>query len=465
MSAYDVIVLGGGPAGLACAYALAAGGKRVAIVERELVGGECAYWACVPTKALLRAAAPNAESAVVPGSREARAGVPAFAPAAAWRTSLVSDYDDGDHVRELETARIVLLRGEASIVRRGCVRLDDRELTCETIVVATGSTDTPPPLEGLRDGGAFWMSRDASAATSVPASLIVLGGGAVGVEFAQLFARFGSRVTLVEPSSHVLPSEDADAAGLLAAQLVRDGVDVRTGKKPERVTWHDDGVSVHLPGGETLVAARVAALTGRSPNSADIGLENAGVACDDRGAIRVDETCRAADGVFAVGDVTNVAPYTHAAKYQGRIAAATILGSHARARYDAVPRCVYTSPEVASVGTTRATADESGAGVLSARVDFDEVTRPVLHSDPPADGALELFADPETGALVGGWIVGPFASESIGFVTSAIVARTPLATLLDVIQPYPTYGEAFYVALDRLARSLTASRSEALSVR
>jgi len=454
---YDVVILGGGPGGLACAYALASGGVRVALVERERVGGECAFWACVPSKALLRATGPNVASKSVPGSREARAGDADFAAAAAWRTSLVSAYDDFEHARELAAAKVALLRGAAVIVGPGRVRVDAAEIACETIVIATGSEDRLPPLAGLTPGRPYWTSRDASAAGEVPDRLVILGGGAVGVEFAQIFARFGSDVTLVESSAHLLPAEDPATAELVTLHLMADGVRVRTRSKPAHVGWDEAGVHVSFEDAAPIVASRLCVVTGRRPRTRDLGLETVGITCDDGGAIVVDASCRAAAGVFAVGDVTNVAPFTHVAKYQGRIAAASILGSPAHARYDAVPRCLYTSPEVAAVGMTRADARERNLTLLTARVDFDEVTRPVLQSEPAATGALELFADAERGTLAGGWIVGPFASESIGFVTAAIVSAMPLTTLLDVIQPYPTYGEAFYVAFDRLAQQLRVS--------
>ena len=435
---FDSIVIGGGPAGSACAFALAAGGQRVGLVEADRVGGECAYFACVPSKALLRAACE------APGD---------FAAAAAWRTDVVDHYHDAGHATALAESGTILLRGHARIMAPGRVAVDVDEHTASAIVIATGSKVALPKIEGLADGRPFWTSREATAANDVPRRLTILGGGPVGVELAQIFARFGSYVTLIEAGSQLLSREEPAVAQYAAKFLVADGVDLRTGVEAQRVTWAADTHTLYLSDGTTAIAERLCVASGRKPNAEGIGVEDAGAKLDDKGAICIDETCKAADGVFAIGDVTNIEPFTHTGKYQGRIAAATILGLHARARYDAVPRCVYTSPEIAAAGVTRKSAAERNLRITSARVRLDEITRPVLYGSPPTDGGIELFADANTRTLAGGWIVSPAASEMIGFVTQAIAAATPLATLLDVIPPYPTFSEALWVACDRVAQA------------
>ncbi len=313
----------------------------------------------------------------------------------------MSAYADDDHATELRAANVTLVRGDARIVRSGCVAVDDREITCDAIVIATGSEDRLPPIDGLVPGRPFWTSREASAAGEVPKRLIILGGGPIGVEFAQIFAQYGSDVTIVETAEHLLPTEDVATAELLTKQLEHDGITIHTNAKATSVMWSQEIVTLALADGTSLQAERLLVVTGRKPRVAGFGIETLGVTFDDDGEITIDPTGRAADGVYAVGDVTNVGPFTHVAKYQGRIAAASILGSHAHARTDAIPRCIYTTPEVASVGLTREQAEKAGTILATARVDFDEVTRPVLQADPPPKGALELFADAKTGAIVG----------------------------------------------------------------
>jgi pyruvate/2-oxoglutarate dehydrogenase complex dihydrolipoamide dehydrogenase (E3) component len=450
-ASFDVIVIGAGSGGVACATALASGGKQVAVIERERVGGECAFWACLPSKVLLRSSEPNAQSATVPGSRDARSGVPAFSVAAAWRTSMVDDYRDAEHASELTKTGVTLLRGNAMIVDRERVRVNDTEYRYKTLVVATGSEDAKAPVEGLADAP-FWTTRDATSASAVPNRLIFLGGGAASVELAQVYARYGSRVTVVETAARILIEEDPGAAELIAKALENDGVVLRVASKAKQVEWHDGTARLSLDSGETIEADRLCVATGRTMRTDGFGLENTGATITD-GCLVIDETCRAAENVYAVGDVTGKALFTHVAKYQARIAAAAILGSPAKAHFDAIPRCVYTSPELAATGITREQAAKKGLRLKTARVTFDEITRPAVYSDPPVDGALELFANASTGAIAGGWMVGPTASETIGFITSAIRTAAPLANLLDVIQPYPTFSEALYVALDRLAHA------------
>lgn len=452
---YDTIVIGAGSGGNACAYALAAAGQRVAVIERERVGGECAYWACVPSKVLLRSAHPNAQSATTPGSREARAGAPHFPAAAAWRTDMVDSYRDDDHARELREAGATLIRGDARVLGPGHVRVNATEYRAQSLVIATGSENDEPHIEGLA-GRPYWTSRDATSAGEVPQALIILGGGAVGIELAQIFARYGSSVTLVESSPQLLSDDDPDGAAYIARALEHDGVSVRTGASATSVRYDASSVHLSIEGSSEIVGTQLCVAVGRRPRTQDFGLESLGVTFDAKGAIEIDERCMAAPRTYAIGDVTGVGMFTHVAKYQARIAAATILGKTARASYDAIPRCVYTAPEFASVGMTRERAASEGRDLVVSFVDFSEITRPTIDSDPPVTGAISLFADAASLQLVGGWMIGPSASETIGFIGAAIRARTPLETLLDTILPYPTYSEGLYVALDRIAHKAQA---------
>ena len=450
--AFDTIVIGGGSGGVACATALTQGGqRRVALIERERVGGECAFWACVPSKVLLRSEQALADCARVPGSRRAGDPKPDFASAAAWRTSMVDGYDDAHHAAELAEAGVTLLRGAARIAGPGAIELDSKRYEGKDIVIATGSADRIPKIDGI-ELVPYWTSREATAATELPKRLLVLGGGAVGVELGQMFARYGCAVTLIEGGPHVLPEESETLAALLAAALGRDGIAIVTGAQVGSVAASAGAVTLRLKDGREFEAEKLLVATGRTPRTKDLGLESVGIEPSESGCITIDDTCKAADGIYAIGDVTGKAMFTHAAKYQARVAAATILGKTARASYDAVPRCTFTDPEAASVGTNVEEARKRGIDAVSANVMFDEITRPSIYFEGGAKGAVELIGDRTRKAVIGGWIVSPMASEMIGFVSVAIRTGASFDALLDVIQPYPTFSEAFYVALDRLAR-------------
>ncbi|HEY5094586.1 MAG TPA: NAD(P)/FAD-dependent oxidoreductase [Candidatus Eremiobacteraceae bacterium] len=448
---FEAIVIGGGSGGLAAATALKQGGmRRVAVVERERVGGECAFWACVPSKVLLRAEQPVTDGKRVPGSKPLSDERPDFAQAAAWRTTMVDQYSDAIHASELAKAHVDLLRGTARIESAGIVSVDGERYRAKHIVIATGSTDAIPDIQGLNDCP-YWLSRDATAADAVPERLVVLGGGPVGVELGQMFARFGAEVVLIESSSHIIHNESAGIAEILTQLLKNDGVTISTGAKAVSVACDESSVSVHLDNGKTISASKLLVATGRKARTVDLGLELVGITVDDGGNIPIDDSCRAAADVYAVGDVTGKAMFTHTAKYQSRIAVAAILGHPEKSSYDAVPRCIFTDPEVASVGKTQEQAREAGIDAIYARVNFDEITRPALYFEDIAKGAVELIADKTTRRLIGGWIVGPMASEMTGFISLAIQSGAEFDTLLSIIQPYPTFSEAFFVAVDRLA--------------
>ncbi len=451
---FEAIVIGAGSGGVACATGLAQGGmRRVAIIERERVGGECAYWACVPSKVLLRSEQALADAKRVPGSRPHNEVRPNFARAAAWRTAMVDQYDDADHASKLAEAHAQLLRGTAHIEGPGIVSVDGDQYRTKNIIIATGSTDEIPDIDGLQQGP-YWLSRDATAAGEVPKRLVILGGGAVGIELGQMFARYGSEIVLIEAASHILSNESAGIAEIMSDVLKKDGVEICVGEKAVSATFENNAVNVQLDNGRSVSGAKLLVAAGRRARTADLGLENIGIKLDDRGNIPIDATCRAAPDVYAVGDVTGKSMFTHTAKYQSRIAVAAMFQHDCRASYEAVPRCIFADPEIAAVGATLEQARGAGIDTICARVTFDEITRPAIYFEDGAVGAIELVCDRTKERLIGGWIVGPMASEMTAFMCMAIQGDIAIDALLKVVQPYPTFSEAFYVAVDRLANAI-----------
>jgi pyruvate/2-oxoglutarate dehydrogenase complex dihydrolipoamide dehydrogenase (E3) component len=450
---FDAIVIGAGPGGSLCAIELATAGLRVAIVERERVGGECSYWGCVPSKTLLRSIDPRCQSSRVPGSREAVTGAASFAKAASWRDENADNYDDGLHAQRITDAGATILRGTASISEGRHVRVDGAEYTFEHLVVATGSAPQILQIDGLSDVP-FWTNREATAASAVPTRLIVLGAGAVGVELAQMFARYGSGVTVIDRSERILPNEDARVAKYLQEQLAAEGVAFKFGAKASSVSFAA-GLFKVVVDGRRLEAEHLLVAAGRTPRTADLNLERLGVRFDEKGAVIVDDACRAANDVYAIGDVTNVGlMFTHVAKYQARIAAANILGRDARARYDAVPRCIFTDPEIGAVGRSAAELRAAGVRAVEVTVAYDEVARSVLYTEETTRGLLTLTAQAERHTLAGGAFVGPLATEMAGMLATAVRSELPVDTLADVVQAFPTFSELFYVGIEKLANEL-----------
>jgi pyruvate/2-oxoglutarate dehydrogenase complex dihydrolipoamide dehydrogenase (E3) component len=448
MAEKRVVVLGAGSSGEHFVGALRRldPDVEIVVVERALAGGECSYYACLPTKTLLRPTEALASARSAPGAAEAVTGDIDIERVLWWRDQVTDGRDDSWHADWLGEQRAELVRGDARVLEPGVVAAGERELAYDELVVATGSTPSLPPLDGLESVD-YWTNREAIWASAVPGSLVVLGGGAVGVELAQFFRRVGAEVTLVEHNPHLLPRLDADAGALLAQRFGEDGIRVVLEAKAEHVEPTPDGVRVTLASREALDAERLLVATGRTPRVHELGLEQLGVEVTTRG-VTVDDRLRTGDRVWAIGDAAGVGLLTHLGKYQARVAAANIVGGDVRADYRAIPAAVFTDPQVGSVGTME------GEGVVTARFDITG-GRLSTYERPKRPGFVKLAADGERRVLVGAVAVGPEAGEWLGQLTLAVRAALPLEVLLDTIQPYPTFSEAIFGALLELDLRLT----------
>ena len=440
---FDAIVLGLGPGGEVVADRLLSGGLRVALVERELIGGECGYWACIPSKVLLRAPEVASEAASAAGAGPVRLD---FAAAAAYRDTMVRHYDDAAQVDGYRERGAEVIKAAGRLTGPGRVEAGGRTLEAEHVVVATGSVNAVPPIEGL-DRVEAWTNREATALTSIPESALVVGGGPVGVELAQMLARFGARVTLVQSAERLIPREDPRPGELLAEALRADGIDVRLGRQVARVA---PGVVATLDDGGEVRAERVILATGRRPRTAGLGLETVGTD-PGGGGLEIDEHGRAGDRLWAIGDVTGAMPFTHVAKHHARVVAANILGGDLRISLRGVPRVVFSDPELAAVGLTEREARDQGIDVAVAHVDLAaSIGRPVTYAENPV-GELAVLADRRRRVVVGAWAVAPLASEWIHVAALAIRAELDLDVLVDSVPQFPTYAEGFLNAFEALA--------------
>jgi pyruvate/2-oxoglutarate dehydrogenase complex dihydrolipoamide dehydrogenase (E3) component len=454
MRSFDVVVIGAGPAGEVAAGRLGQRGLSVAIVEDRLVGGECSFWACMPSKALLRPYEALAEALRIPGAAEAATGTLDVPAVLRRRDEVIHDLDDSSQLPWLEDRDIVLLRGAGTLSGERRVRVGDEEIEANrAVILSTGSLPTMPPIAGLSGIDDAWTNREATTAKAIPERLVIMGGGVVGVEMAQAFQTLGAQVTLIEGERRLLPREEEFACEQVTDALAEQGVDIRTGQKATQVRSDGDEVSVTLGDGSVLVADELLVAVGRAPQVDGLGLES--VALEPDGYVEVDEHGRVPghDWLYVIGDLNGRAPFTHMAKYQAGIASDHLLGKDSAVRHGAdgpiSPRVIFTDPQVAAVGHTTRTAEEAG---LRPRVVDIETSGNAGGSfyGRGARGTSRFLVDEERGVLIGVTITGSEVADFLHAATIAVVGEVPVARLRHAVPAFPTRSEIWLRLMNAL---------------
>lgn len=451
MDTFDVIVIGLGPGGEHVAGTLAERGLRVLGIDHGLVGGECPYWGCIPSKMVVRAAEVLAEARRVEGLAGAVGEVrPDWSVVARRiREEATDGWNDQVAVERLTKKGASFVRGTGRIVGPGRVDVDGRPYAAERgIVVNAGSSAAIPPIDGLEEAG-YWTNHELIEATELPASLVVLGGGAIGCELGQAVARFGVDVTIVEAGDGLLGGEEPEAGSAVREALEHDGVTLHLGREATRVRRGPEGVEVRLDDGTSVHGGRLLVATGRRTDPAAVGLGTVGVPSDARFA-PIDAQCRVADGVWAIGDLTGKGAFTHVSMYQAGIVIRDLLDEDGPAAdYTALPRVTFTDPEAGAVGLTEAQARESGVEVAVGSTPTQGTTRGWIHDSGTA-GVIKVVADADRGVLVGATVVGPFGGEIVGALAVAVHAQVPVERLRSMIYAYPTFHRGIEEALGAL---------------
>ena len=446
--AVDVVVIGLGPGGESAATKLAQAGLSVVGVDQRLVGGECPYYGCIPSKMVIRGADVLAEGRRIPHLAGTSTVTSDWTPVhLRIRDEATTDWDDKVAVDRLVEAGVTFVRGPGRLTGPRTVSVDGRSFAASKgVLLNTGTEPAAPPITGLA-GTPYWTNRDVLRADELPGSLVVIGGGAIGAELAQGLARFGVAVTVVEVASRILAPEEPEASALVASVFEREGIEVLTGASIGSVAY-DQGLFAVTLGPRTLQADRLLVAAGRRPNLGAIGLDTVGLDPKAR-SVDVDGRMRAGDGLWAIGDITGKGAFTHMSMYQSAIAVRDILGQDGpEAAYRAVPRVTFTDPEVGSVGLTEQGARDRGLRVRVGATDLSTSTRGWIHR---AEGLIKLVEDADRGVLVGATSVGPTGGEVLSMLTTAIHAEVPTSTLTSMIYAYPTFHRAVEDALAHLA--------------